>query len=201
MIASRAGPAVRWDCRRLARGVGERVFRRLFRRGPLLSCLRALDLAHVGRSLISSSGAPPPVGLPQGFQHVANPSPSSGPRRPRTAAGRCSRRAVLRALPLAVVAGVTGCDVGPQHADLPPVTPLPVESVRVAPFTPTPTLSPTAAVLAAAEATPLPAGTTVRFAGWGTCHRAGCAAPGAGGLRAGPARGRSRCAAGQHPGG
>ena len=57
---------------------------------------------------------------------------------------------------------------GRDSADLPPVTPLPVESVRVAPFTPTPTLSPTAAVLAAAEATPLPAGTTIRFAGWGT---------------------------------
>jgi len=75
---------------------------------------------------------------------------------------------VLRALPLAVVAGVTGCDVGPRKADLPPVTPLPVESIRVAPFTPTPTPSPTAAVLAAAEATPLPAGTTIRYAGWGT---------------------------------
>lgn len=75
---------------------------------------------------------------------------------------------MLRALPLAVVAGVTGCDVGPRKADLPPVTPLPVESIRVAPFTPTPTPSPTAAVLAAAEATPLPAGTTIRYAGWGT---------------------------------
>ena len=76
---------------------------------------------------------------------------------------------MLRALPLAVVAGVTGCDVGPRKADLPPVTPLPVESIRVAPFTPTPTPTPSpAATLAAAEATPLPSGTTIRFAGWGT---------------------------------
>ncbi len=75
----------------------------------------------------------------------------------------------MRALPLAVAAGVTGCDLVPLDADLPPVTPLPVESVRVAPFTPTPTLTPSApATLAAAEATPLPAGTTIRFAGWGT---------------------------------
>ena len=105
---------------------------------------------------------------------MANPSPSPGARRPfspppRTAAGRHSRRAILRALPLAVAAGVTGCDLAPQDTELPPLTPLPVEFVNVPRYTPTPSPTPSApTTLAAAEATPLPAGTTIRFAGWGT---------------------------------
>lgn len=105
---------------------------------------------------------------------MANPSPSPGARRPlnpppRTAAGRCSRRAILRALPLAVAAGITGCDLGPADSELPPLTPLPVEFVNVPRYTPTPSPTPSApTTLAASEATPLPAGTTIRFAGWGT---------------------------------
>jgi len=105
---------------------------------------------------------------------VANPSPSPGAwcplsPPPRTAAGRYSRRAILRALPLAVVAGVTGCDLGPRDTELPPLTPLPVEFVSVPRYTPTPSPTPSApTTFAAAEVTPLPAGTTIRFAGWGT---------------------------------
>ena len=142
--------------------------------GPLLSCPRVPIMTRGGSTLLPSSGSPSPVGQPQGFKHVATPSPPPGARRPlspppRLAAGRCSRRAILRALPLAVAAGITGCDLGPPDTDLPPVTPLPVEFVNVTPFTPTPSPTPSApATLAAAEATPLPAGTTIRFAGWGT---------------------------------
>ncbi len=105
---------------------------------------------------------------------MANPSPSPGARRPlnpppRAAAGRRSRRAVLRALPLAVAAGITGCDLGPADSELPPLTPLPVEFVSVPRYTPTPSPTPSApTTLAAAEAAALPAGTTIRFAGWGT---------------------------------
>ena len=74
----------------------------------------------------------------------------------------------MRALPLAVAAGVTGCDLGPPDSDLPPLTPLPVEVVNVPRYTPTPSPTPSApTTLAAAEATPLPSGTTIRFAGWG----------------------------------
>ena len=149
------------------------MFRKLGCGGPLLSCPRASDPAHVGPSGLPCGGSRWPVGQPQGFQHVANSSPSPGARRPlspppRTAAGRCSRRAILRALPLAVAAGVTGCDLGPPDSDLPPLTPLPVEFVNVPRYTPTPSPTPSApATLAVAEATPFPAGTTIRFAGWG----------------------------------
>ena len=105
---------------------------------------------------------------------MANSTPSPGARRPlipppRTAAGRRSRRAILRALPLVVAAGVTGCDLGGPDADLPALTPLPVDVVSVPRYTPTPAPTPSApATLAVAEAPPLPAGTTIRFAGWGS---------------------------------
>ena len=72
-----------------------------------------------------------------------------------------------------MVAGIAGCETVPPSADLPPVTPLPVEFVSVPRFTPTPTpvpgpTPPPRPTLAVPERTPLPAGTTIRFAGWGT---------------------------------
>ncbi len=68
---------------------------------------------------------------------------------------------------------MAGCETVPPPADLPPVTPLPVEFVSVPRFTPTPTPIPSSTppprpTVAAPERTPLPAGTTIRFAGWGT---------------------------------
>ena len=79
----------------------------------------------------------------------------------------------MRALPFAVAAGIAGCETVPPSADLPPVTPLPVEFVSVPRFTPTPTPIPSPTPpprppLAVPERTPLPAGMTIRFAGWGT---------------------------------
>ena len=72
-----------------------------------------------------------------------------------------------------MAAGIAGCETVPPSADLPPVTPLPVEFVSVPRFTPTPSpvpgpTPPPRPTLAVPERTPLPAGTTIRFAGWGT---------------------------------
>lgn len=91
-------------------------------------------------------------------------------RRPDNAQ-KHSRRSILRALPLAVSAGILGCDASIQRADLPPVTAPPIELVGAAPFTATPTTDqePSAATrITVSEGRALQTGTTIRFAGWGT---------------------------------